>query len=639
MSTSEDNSTPPKKAPLLFLVIFIGVILLIWFRLPSFSKVIQELNSTQPPVGMATTAPDETTGPNSPISGATIEVSGNISAIPAADEAGGTIIFSMSDGQFAHLFAFQPDGFSISRLTNNAWDDIDPAISPDGAQLAFSSRRNGYWDIYIWNLRENTLTRITDTPEYEGAPCWSPDGLWLAYETYAAGNLDIYIQSLSDLNSAPLQLTDDPGQDFAPAWSPEGRKIAFVSTRSGDADIWTAQLDQVEDRFQNISNNSGSEDSDPAWSPDGTRLVWAGQNNGAAQIYSLDLTQPNELPQPWLIGAEPLWSPGGTQILVTQNDVLLPAFAGFSIDGSPARVPVTRLHGAVHGAAWKNGELDNLVTGYLKQSPAEYTALYQRQYQNSTVASNQRFGMVSIPDLDVPYPYLQDSVDESFNAFRAELARQTGWDVLGSLENAYIPLTEAPNPGSIDEWLQTGRGFSINPLPIQAGWLTVVKEDRGGLTYWRVYARTRYQDGSQGVPLKARPWSLDLRYSGNPRQYEAGGDLVDIPEGYWVDVTEIAARYGWEALPALQNWRTYAPAARFTQFAFTDGLDWSSAMAQIYPAEALEVPTALPTFTITPSLTPTIRFYRSATPQPSATPTLEPTRRPTWTTEPSLNLP
>lgn len=318
-------------------------------------------------------------------------------------------------------------------------------------------------------------------------------------------------------------------------------------------------------------------------------------------------------------------------MLVAQITGSQPAMAGFNLNGAPLEVPLTNLPGALHGITWGAGSVETLIGAHLKESPAQFSALVNRTYTFSTIAKNERFGMVAIDDVDVPYPYLQDSVDESFLALRNEVAHQTGWDVLGSLENAYVPLTEAPNPGSIDEWLQTGRGISINPLPIQAGWLAVVREDREGQTYWRMYARARYQDGSQGIPLKSRPWSIELRYSGDPQAYEAGGGRVDIPTGYWVDLTELAARYDWLALPALQNWRTYAPAGRYTQFACTDGLDWSSAMAQIYPAEALSVPTALPTFTITPSLTPTIRFYRSATPEPSPTPTTAPTRRPTWT--------
>ena len=62
----------------------------------------------------------------------------------------------------------------------------------------YSSRQNGYWDLYILDLETGEQTRLTDTPEYEGSPTWSPDGQWIAYERYNGVSLDIYLQSLTD---------------------------------------------------------------------------------------------------------------------------------------------------------------------------------------------------------------------------------------------------------------------------------------------------------------------------------------------------------------------------------------------------------------------------------------------------------
>jgi hypothetical protein len=83
-----------------------------------------------------------------------------------------------------------------------------------------------------------------------------------------------------------------------------------------------------------------------------------------------------------------------------------------------------------------------------------------------------------------------------------------------------------------------------------------------------------------------------------------------VPPGYWVDVTSLAAQYGWERVPALPNWRTFFRGARFTEFILTDGLDWYSAMLQLYPPEVLVTPTRLLPPTLTPTRTPT------ATPTP-----------------------
>jgi TolB protein len=84
----------------------------------------------------------------------------------------------------------------------------------------------------------------------------------------------------------------------------------------------------------------------------------------------------------------------------------------------------------------------------------------------------------------------------------------------------------------------------------------VTREDFGSQTYWRVFLRSRFQDGSQGTPLHRIPWDFYARNSGDPRAYEQGGKLMEsIPQGYWIDFTQIARGYGWERLPSLSSWR------------------------------------------------------------------------------------
>jgi TolB protein len=109
-----------------------------------------------------------------------------------------------------------------------------------------------------------------------------------------------------------------------------------------------------------------------------------------------------------------------------------------------------------------------------------------------------------------------------------------------------------------------------------------------------------------------------------------------------VDVTSLAAQYGWERAPALPNWRTFFRGARFTEFVLTGGLDWYTAMLQLYPADILVTPTRLLPPTLTPTRTPTNTPTPTNTrtprpPTPTRTPTK--TRTPTPTRTPSPTLP
>jgi len=100
----------------------------------------------------------------------------------------GLILLALDEGGNTHLFAYQPaelgagQPMPLTRLTYGPWDDVNPAISPDGQIIAFASNRTGYWDIYLMDLGSGGITRLTDTLEFDGAPAWSPDSQWLVYE-------------------------------------------------------------------------------------------------------------------------------------------------------------------------------------------------------------------------------------------------------------------------------------------------------------------------------------------------------------------------------------------------------------------------------------------------------------------------
>jgi TolB protein len=162
--------------------------------------------------------------------------------------------------------------------------------------------------------------------------------------------------------------------------------------------------------------------------------------------------------------------------------------------------------------------------------------------------------------------------------------------------------------------------------------------DERWLTFWRVYLRARYQDGTQGAPLKDLPWDLAARLSGDPVAYEQGGRLESIvPPGYWVDFTRLAASLGWERLASLSTWRVAYSGARYDEFVLREGRDWMSAMLELYPKTALDTPTPVssPTQTATPTDTPTPTPTYTRTPYRSPTPTPTWTRRPTRTPTPT----
>ena len=233
--------------------------------------------------------------------------------------------------------------------------------------------------------------------------------------------------------------------------------------------------------------------------------------------------------------------------------------------------------------------------------------------------------------MTAPNASLSDAVDEAFNALRARVAADLGWDFLSTLDHAFVGINNPLPPGlSYDDWLFTGRAFAFSQAAVQAGWVEMVREDFGGQTYWRVYVRSAEQNGSQGEPLRTPSWDFQIRYEGAPQFYDQGGRIKEnIPPGYYVDFTQLAADYGFERVPALPNWRTYYHGVRFNEFVYRDHRNWMEAMLELYPNSAIITPTPFqtptPTPTRTPRPTPTSWWWRWRTPTPIPTSTAFPT--------------
>ena len=537
------------------------------------------------------------------------------------------VILSLEEDGYAHLFAYIPNQMPLTRLTNGDWDDITPAPSPDGTKLAFASNRLGHWDLFLMDLSSGELTQLTDTPEYDGAPTWSPDGSFLAYESYRDDNLEIIIGPVEEPAKNAIRLTTSPATDHSPAWAPGGRQIAFVS----NGDIILADLDRTSDaRYQNLSNTPLAIESHPVWSPDGTRLAWAtqSQNLGRSGIYIWDAER--QLPAQWIgDGNLPAWNAAGDQIITTVPAPNTNFIITYATDGTNLQ-PLTPFPYQVGSLSWANLAMEDPMPELFEQA-AQFTPapLWAANGQPVSEGVGNRWALIALTNVQAPYPQLHDLVDEAFNALRERIQWKTGWDALASLENAFVPLTSDLDPGFGEDWLYTGRAFAINSLMTNAGWMVAVREDFGAQTYWRLYLRAQVQDGTLGAPLHDLPWDLRARYNLDPQVYEQGGKYSEVPPGYWVDITSLAAQYGWERVPALPNWRTFFRGARFTEFTLTGGLDWYSAMLQLYPPDVLVTPTRLLPPTLTPTRTPT------ATSTPTNTRTPRPTRTPTATRTPS----
>ncbi len=173
------------------------------------------------------------------------------------------------------IFVKQSDGTTITELTSDPADDIQPRFSPDGGQLVFSSNRTGNWDIWLIRRDGTGLTQLTTDSADEVSPCWSPDGRQVAYAVWGPRSRQWELWVLS-LERPGLRHFLTYG--LSPAWSPDGKHLAFQRARQRGSrafSIWTVELVGAEARQPTeIAHDESAACIAPRWSPDGRFLVY-----------------------------------------------------------------------------------------------------------------------------------------------------------------------------------------------------------------------------------------------------------------------------------------------------------------------------------------------------------------------------
>lgn len=245
-------------------------------------------------------------------------------AFPGAN---GKIAFTSDrDGDY-EIYTMNPDGSAVVKLTDNSAFDYAPSWSPDGSKIAFFSTRDGNPEIYVMDHDGANQANKTNHPNVDADPAWSPDGTKIVFNTYRDGNGEIYTMDSSGANQS--NRSNSPAQDAFPDWAPIGDKIAFVRG-SGPSTVWTMNADGSSQA--QLSPSDGRFASRPDWSPDSAKIAYGGGfgYGATADIFSINIDGTNRInltPGAPADDTDPAWSPDGTKIAFFSSGGISPGNA------------------------------------------------------------------------------------------------------------------------------------------------------------------------------------------------------------------------------------------------------------------------------------------------------------------------
>ncbi len=208
------------------------------------------------------------------------------------------------------------DGFVAA---SNDHVSHEPSFAPTGNRFVYSATGStGDYDLYL-----DTGTRLSPSPGADGNPAWSPDGKHIAFTTARTGEGDLYLLDAAALDAAPQRLTTDPtASEIYASWSPDSAALVYVGHAAKGDNVYL--LDNLQSPVPKALTAWPHVQTRPTFSPDGKRIAFYSDHTTPDRfdLYVMPLGG-----TPTLVAADvvmnsrgPTWTPDGVGLIYVQHD-------------------------------------------------------------------------------------------------------------------------------------------------------------------------------------------------------------------------------------------------------------------------------------------------------------------------------
>jgi len=200
----------------------------------------------------------------------------------------------------------------------------NPSLSPDGKQVAVDRRdlQSGNEDIYVIDLARGTSSRLTSDPASDTRPIWSPDGNRIAWSSNRDGSFQIYQKLASGLGQEELLLKSDI-LSLPTSWSADGRFILYTGVDPKTSfDVWVLPLTGDRKPFPFLQTPFN--EARASFSPDGRWVAYQSDDQGLYEVYVQTFPASGSK---WQVstdaGAFPIWRSDGKELFYVKLGALM----------------------------------------------------------------------------------------------------------------------------------------------------------------------------------------------------------------------------------------------------------------------------------------------------------------------------